>query len=105
MRTFTNSDHETRVWPGIVDPEGHTVELAPGEEIELDLPDDFEDAHLVPVGGAAAASDTKDTKTTTKTDDGPKTSSAAPDKAPFTSTVDTASTSSAGTPASTTKEN
>jgi hypothetical protein len=80
-RTFKNTDTNTRVWMGITDTrsdlpgddknpprsrEGRTLELEPGEEVDLDMPDDFEDSWLkeAKVGAAvkrsksAAADDT-----------------------------------------------
>ena len=38
-----------RVYPHLTNPEtGRTLELAPGQKVELDLPEDFEDFNLVP---------------------------------------------------------
>jgi len=47
-RVFRNTDVHTRVWTSLTDPEtGTTLALEPGEEKELDLPEDFEDVNLV----------------------------------------------------------
>jgi len=48
VRKFVNSDVHHRVWPNLQDADGHTVGLAPGETVDLDVPDDFEDFHLKP---------------------------------------------------------
>lgn len=56
MTTFRNADYQTRVWPDLTDPDsGRTLELGPGDTVDLDLPEGFEDAHLVPVAPAKAA--------------------------------------------------
>lgn len=47
MAVYRNADYQTRVWPSIQRPNGRTLELEPGEEVELDLPDDFVDRHLL----------------------------------------------------------
>lgn len=49
LRTFKNNDHEHRLWPTLQTPDGKTVDLDPGEKVKLDLPEDFQDTHLVPV--------------------------------------------------------
>ena len=49
MRTFRNASVERRVWPNLIKPDGHTLELAPNEQVSLELPADFNDVHLVPV--------------------------------------------------------
>ncbi len=46
MGTFYNASEHTRFWPALRNSAGRTLELAPGEEAELDLPADFEDAYL-----------------------------------------------------------
>ena len=46
LRTFTNTDVHGRVWPHIQRPDGSTLELAPGESAEVDLPEEFSDPHL-----------------------------------------------------------
>jgi hypothetical protein len=48
-KLYFNADENTRNWGGIQLPDGAgTLILAPGEERELDLPDDFHDAYLKP---------------------------------------------------------
>lgn len=49
VRAFVNSADEERTWPGIQRPDGSTLQLAPGETAELDLPGEFEDEYLKPV--------------------------------------------------------
>jgi hypothetical protein len=54
---YQNTSSEQRLWPSLQRPDGTTLELAPGEEITLDLPLDFEDPHLKPslaTGGVVA---------------------------------------------------
>jgi len=46
MVVFRNFDVHTRVWPGLQRADGRTLELEPGEECELQLPEDFADEHL-----------------------------------------------------------
>ena len=49
-RTFQNTDAYNRAWGELTDPRtGTTLGLAPGEVVELDLPDDFEDHYLKPL--------------------------------------------------------
>jgi hypothetical protein len=49
---YKNVGDETRVWPGILRPDGSTLELEPGATADLTLPDDFEDTYLKPdIGG------------------------------------------------------
>ena len=48
LRTFTNTDHQARVWPNISCSHGPTLFLLPGESCDLDLPTDFTDPHLAP---------------------------------------------------------
>lgn len=56
MQLYFNADSHARVWPTQTNPQtGTTLELAVGQEIELDLPADFEDAFLKPVPHQAAA--------------------------------------------------
>lgn len=51
MTTFVNTSTSMRYWPGITDPETeHTLILDPGQEVELDLPEDFDDAWLKAAG-------------------------------------------------------
>ena len=45
MRTYRNADVHARVWPFL--PNGQSLSLEPGETVELDLPDDFDDGFLV----------------------------------------------------------
>jgi len=48
MRTYRNTDAHRRVWLSLTDPQtGRTLELAPGEERDLDLPRGFSDPWLV----------------------------------------------------------
>lgn len=48
MSTYVNRDSLARVWPELADPKkGCTLELQPGEEVDLDLPADFADPFLV----------------------------------------------------------
>jgi hypothetical protein len=66
---YKNIDEERRVWPNIAVPPsnkletvGHTLELGAGEEVDLDLPEDFTDEYLQPVetgtkAGAISSSD------------------------------------------------
>jgi len=65
MAVYRNADYLTRVWPHIQRPDGRTLELEPGEEVELDLPDDFVDRHLL----AGQARKTRPKKTTATTDE------------------------------------
>lgn len=49
MKTYVNTSSQTRHWLGLTRPDSlRTLELAPGEEAELDLPDNFTDHHLKP---------------------------------------------------------
>lgn len=44
-----NTDFHTRTWNTLVNAEtGRTLELAPGEQADVELPDDFTDAFLKP---------------------------------------------------------
>lgn len=44
---YTNTSNATRIWLTLTNPEtGTTLELAPGESAELDLPADFTDPFL-----------------------------------------------------------
>jgi hypothetical protein len=45
---YKNTSDEQRTWPSLQRPDGATLELAPGEEVDLDLPAGFEDLHLKP---------------------------------------------------------
>lgn len=67
-RYFKNSDVHTRTWNHLMRLDGRTLELAPGEEVELDIndsPDDpFEDMYLKPVDKPKGA-----TKTTEPADE------------------------------------
>lgn len=49
LRTFKNGDVYHRIWPSLQTPDGHTVDLDPEEQVQLDLPDNFKDPFLVPV--------------------------------------------------------
>lgn len=58
MTTYVNTGDQTRVWVTISRPDGSTLQLAPGEEVDLDLapntagpdeePNGFVDAYLKP---------------------------------------------------------
>lgn len=51
---YRNADEHSRVFNHLTNPDtGATLELAPGEEV--DLPDEIEDAHLVPVANTPPA--------------------------------------------------
>jgi hypothetical protein len=50
---YKNDSDESRLWPSISTSDGSTLELAPGEEAELDLPEGFEDEYLKPAGAKA----------------------------------------------------
>jgi len=57
MRTYRNAGTEHRVWSRLRDPRtGRTLGLAPGETVDLDLPDDFHDPHLLPADAKAPRS-------------------------------------------------
>lgn len=47
MPTYRNASVEARIWPNLRRSDGRTLELTPGERVTLDLPEDFEDEHLV----------------------------------------------------------
>ena len=47
MPVYRNADYQTRVWPSLQRPDGRTLELEPGETVELELPEDFTDTHLL----------------------------------------------------------
>lgn len=50
LQTMKNSSEEEMVWPTLVNHEtGRTLSLSPGEQAEVDTPEDFEDTRLVPV--------------------------------------------------------
>ncbi len=57
---YVNTDSLERVWPNLSNPAtGTTLELKPGEVVDLDpknLPEDFEDAFLKPVASPKAFS-------------------------------------------------
>jgi len=39
MTVYTNASSERRIWPTLTNPAtGRTVELAPGQQVELDVP-------------------------------------------------------------------
>jgi len=47
MTTVTNRDVHTRIWGNLTNKDtGTTLELAPGESADVDLPPGFEDLHL-----------------------------------------------------------
>lgn len=46
MDRFTNTDVHTRRWNDVRREDGRTLELAPGESADLDLPTDFTDPYL-----------------------------------------------------------
>jgi hypothetical protein len=46
---FKNHDSNTRMWLTLHREDGRTLELEPGETVDLDLPKDFSDPHLRPV--------------------------------------------------------
>lgn len=47
LQRVTNAHHLCRAWPHLVNAEtGATLELAPGESADVDLPAEFADAHL-----------------------------------------------------------
>lgn len=48
MPLYRNTDTHERVWPSLVH-EGATLHLAPGAEVDLDVPAGFDDAWLKPV--------------------------------------------------------
>lgn len=52
MTLYVNTDRLHRVWPGLTGPDGHTVALAPGETVALDIAVD--DRWLRPVSDNAA---------------------------------------------------
>jgi hypothetical protein len=45
---YENCDNQRRVWPALTAPNGKTLQLDPGESVDLDLAADFEDPYLVP---------------------------------------------------------
>jgi hypothetical protein len=51
---YQNTSSEQRTWPAIQH-DGHTLELAPGEQADLELPEGFEDQYLQPVKAEADA--------------------------------------------------
>jgi len=48
LTSYLNASDERRTWTRITRPDGRTLELAPGEEAELDLAEDFSDPFLRP---------------------------------------------------------
>ena len=48
MGSYTNTSSSRRVWPRIQGPDGHTLELDPGESVDLDPPEGFADPYLQP---------------------------------------------------------
>lgn len=50
VKTYHNTDDHARDWPHLTAPDGTTLFLKPGQTVELDLPDDFHDIYLKPVG-------------------------------------------------------
>ena len=48
MTEFVNNGSERRVWTGIQREDGRTLELDPGETVELDLSARFRDPYLQP---------------------------------------------------------
>lgn len=46
---FKNFDSNTRTWLNLQREDGRTLELEPGETVDLDLPKDFSDPHLRPI--------------------------------------------------------
>ena len=51
---YVNRDSQRRVWPALQGADGRTLELGPGETVELDQ--EVVDPHLVPADGASFAS-------------------------------------------------
>lgn len=45
MTVYVNKDHQRRIWPRVKDAMGRTLDLAPGQEVDLDV--DVDDPHLV----------------------------------------------------------
>ena len=65
MTVYVNTSVHARTWLRLQDPEtGRTLRLQPGEEVELDLPDEFEDAHLKPKAQPSKRSRSKAAKDT-----------------------------------------
>ncbi len=61
---FVNSSPQTRIWDHLVNVNtGTTLELAPGQQAEVNVPEGFEDPYLVPV---RATKGTKGATTTTE---------------------------------------
>ncbi len=48
MLRFKNVSEECRIWPSL-QCDGRTLALEAGQEVELDLPDGFDDPYLKPV--------------------------------------------------------
>lgn len=49
METFVNTGEQSYTWPRIQRADGRTLELAPGEQAELDVAPDFSAPHLARV--------------------------------------------------------
>lgn len=82
MAVYENTSGQARTWLQITHPEtGQTLHLEPGEKVNLDLPDEFEDAHLKP-----AAKGQPKRKTTKRTATKPKTARTPPASADTTPT-------------------
>ena len=53
MAVYKNTSSSYRLWPAITNPHtGTTLELQPGEEVDIDLPNEFKDPHLRPADEA-----------------------------------------------------
>ena len=59
MTLYYNSSSEERVWPLLPTTPPSSVQLLPDQEVELDLPSDFEDSWLKPVPTEGAEADAR----------------------------------------------
>ena len=57
VQSYTNTSSDHRVWPGIRTPDGLTLELAPGESVDLDV--EVTDPYLQPTKAAPTEKESK----------------------------------------------
>jgi hypothetical protein len=75
MAKFVNKSFETRMWLGLKDPAtGTTLQLRPGESVDLELDADFHDRYLVPMANPKSKKTVKDEPATIHQSEGAESS-------------------------------